>query len=132
MFAAEVRYRAAGDGEVSYCQPLKPSSAEAFMGIKPARLGLSLWGALTLLLFPDAADHASAAALGRPRLAGQSLPPPARLPCRELALEASGVFAGRHGDLGQSKGLGHDGIGAVALTLEVRPVTGCTRLNAVV
>ena len=37
MFAAEVRYRAAGDREASYCQPPKPSSAEALVGVEAAR-----------------------------------------------------------------------------------------------
>jgi hypothetical protein len=50
----------------------------------------------------------------------------------ELALETGGDFAGRHGDFRQSKGLGHDGIGAVALALEVRPVTGGACVNAAV
>ena len=37
MFAAEVRHRAAGDREASYCQPPKPSSAEALVGVEAAR-----------------------------------------------------------------------------------------------
>ena len=71
MFAAEVRHRAAGDRQASYCQPLKPSSAEALIGVEAARrrpssLGGVLIGALEILAAPDL--------FGKPRIILQRLP----------------------------------------------------------
>src|ERR1700722_15228727 len=71
-----------------------------------------------------------ASAWGSLLLIGKSSPPRARLPRRKLALQSRRGLTSRHGDLRQSQCLGHDAIGPVALSLEVRPVTGRTGLES--
>jgi hypothetical protein len=49
---------------------------------------------------------------------------------RQLTFQSRGFFTSRHGNLGQRQSLDHDRVAALALTLEVRPVTGRADLRA--
>jgi hypothetical protein len=43
---------------------------------------------------------------------------------RQLIFQSCRFFTSRYGNLGQHQSLGHERVAALALTLEVRPVTG--------
>jgi hypothetical protein len=66
-------------------------------------------------------------------LSDDTFPPRTILPLSngKFALKGGRGFASRHRDLCHPQRLGDDGVAPFALPLEVRPVTGRIRLNAV-